>query len=71
MMMECFSIDSVINYAWEQIERNNKLHILKRTTDEKLPIISSKASLSMIYNLSERGYIELVDERFGSIADEL
>lgn len=66
-----FSIDSVINYAWEQIERNNKLHILKRATDEKLPIISSKASLSMIYNLSERGYIELVDERFGSIADGL
>jgi len=63
------SIDSIIKYAWEQIEINSKLDEIKRATDEKFSIVSSEAAFSMIYNLTERGYIELVDEKFGSIID--
>lgn len=65
------SIDSIIDYAWEQIERNNKLDTVRRAMNEKTNILSSEASFSMIHNLMERGYIELVDEKSGSITDGL
>ncbi|HUU15860.1 MAG TPA: hypothetical protein VMW72_01820 [Sedimentisphaerales bacterium] len=61
------NIDSIINFAWEQIEENK--YMRDRFLIRPIPIISNEASLSMVWNLVETGCIELVDESYGSIGD--
>lgn len=63
------SIDSILKYAWDQIESNNKKPAIRKATDMKNPILSPNASFSMIFNLIEQGHIELVDEELGTIMD--
>ncbi len=63
------SIDSILKYAWDQIESNNKKPAIRKATCMKNPIFSPNASFSMIFNLIEQGHIELVDEELGTIMD--
>lgn len=63
------SIDSIIKYAWDQIDSNNREPAIRKATETKNSILSPNASFSMIFNLIEQGYIELVDEELGTIVD--